>query len=92
MCLDSTVHRDRIEPVQKNYLIFALPGLPSYPSRLFLINLPFLANRRSMLVIVFINNLIQWDKDSDDLFSRLNFSVIAESSVISFHYYLPIVV
>jgi len=63
------VHIDRIESVQKNVLIFALRRLnwdtslilPSYSSRLLLINLPSLAKRRTMIGITFIRNLIQGD-------------------------------
>jgi len=55
-------HVDRIECVQNNFLLFALRCLnwdanlilPSYSSRLLLINLPCVANRRIMLGSVFI--------------------------------------
>jgi len=51
------VHIDRIESVQKKYLLFALRSLnwdqkvrlPSYQSRLLLLNLLTLVNRRTML-------------------------------------------
>lgn len=77
------VHSDRIESVQKNFLLFALRRLnwdanhilPPYSSRLLLINLPSLANRRTMLGTVFICKLIRGDVESPDLISRLNFSV-----------------
>jgi len=63
------MHIDRIKPVQKNFLIFALRGLnwdtslilPSYYSRLLLNNLPSLANRRTMLGITIIKHLIHGD-------------------------------
>ena len=82
-CPQFSTYKDRIESVQKNFLIFALRGLnwnsnlrlPSYTNRLLLLNLPSLANRRTMLGVVFINNLINGDIDSDDLVSRLHFSV-----------------
>jgi len=77
-------HSDRIEAVQKkNFLLFALRRLnldanrilPTYSSRLVLINLPSLANRRTMLGTVFICQYIRGDVESPDLISRLNFSV-----------------
>jgi len=57
MDLPSGIHVDRSESVQKNFLLFALRSLnwdaslilPSYSSRLLLINLPTLANRGTML-------------------------------------------
>jgi len=57
------MHIDRIESVQKNFLIFALRRLscdtsltlPSYSSRLLQSNyLPSLANRRTMLGVTFV--------------------------------------
>jgi len=50
-------------------------NLPSYSSRLHLINLHSLANRRTMLGAVLTYDLIRCDIYSPDLFSRLNFSV-----------------
>jgi len=66
------VHIDRIESVQKQFLIFALRGLnwdqnvrlPSYSSRFLLVNLPSLVNRRTMLGTIFMNNLIKGHIDS----------------------------
>jgi len=60
-------HIDRIESVQKQFLLFALRGLnwdqnvrlPFYPSRLQLINLPTLVNRKTMLGPIFMHNLIR---------------------------------
>jgi len=77
------VHIGRIESVQKQFLLFALRGLnwdlnvrlPFYSSRLLLINLPSLVNRKTMLGTIFINNLIRGDIDSVDLVSRLTFNV-----------------
>jgi len=77
------VHIARIEFVQKQFLLFALRGLncdqnvrlPSYSSRLLLINLPTLVSRRIMLGTIFMNNLIRGDIDSVDLVSRLSFNV-----------------
>jgi len=73
------VHSDRIESVQKKVLLFVLRRLnwdanrilPPYSSRLLLINLPSLANRRTMLGTVFICKLIRGDVESPDLLSRL---------------------
>jgi len=48
--------------------------LPAYSSRLLLINLPSLANRRTMLGTVFNCKLIRGDVESPDLIS-LNFSI-----------------
>jgi len=78
-----TVPSDRIESVQKKFVLFALRRLncdanrilPPYCSRLLLINLPSLANRRTMLGTVFICKLIRGDVESPDLIRRLNFSV-----------------
>jgi len=66
------IHVDRIESLQKNFLLFSLRRLswdanlilPSYSSRLLLINFPSLANRRTMLGAVFIYNLIRGELDS----------------------------
>jgi len=49
--------------------------LPSYSSRLLLINLPLLANRRTMLGITLIRNLIHVDVESPELLGRLHFNV-----------------
>jgi len=54
------IHVDRIESVQKNIVLFALRRLhwdaklilPTYSSRLLLINLPALANRRTMVKLI----------------------------------------
>jgi len=72
-----------IEPVQKNFLIFALRSLnwdtslilPSSSSRLLLINLQSLANRRTMLGIEFNRNLIHGYVESPELLGRLHFNM-----------------
>jgi len=77
------VHIDRIESVQKKFLLFALRSLnwdqnirlPSYQSRLLLLNLPTLANHRTMLGTIFMQNLIRGDIDSVELVSCLSFNV-----------------
>jgi len=76
------VHIDRIKSVEKNFLIFALRRLnwdtslilPSYSSRLLLINLPSLANCRTTLGITFIRNLIHGDVESPVLAFKFYFS------------------
>jgi len=77
------MHIDRIESVQKQFLLFALRGLngdqnfrlPPYSSRLQIINLPSLVNHRTMFGTIFMNNLIRGDIDSVHLVSRLTFNV-----------------
>lgn len=74
---------DRIESVQKQFLLFALRGLgwdtninlPRYESRLMLIDLPSLHNRRIMLSITFMVKLINGDIDSRFLLSQINFTI-----------------
>lgn len=90
------VHSHRIESVQKNFLLFALRGLswdanlrlPSYSSRLLLINLPTLANRRTMLGVVFLHKLVNGDVESPYLLGLLNFHVPRLTS----RTYIPLVV
>jgi len=79
------VHIDRKESVQKQFLLLALRDLkkqdvrlPSYSSRFLLINLPSLVNRRTMLVYIFMNNLIRGNIYSVDLVSRLTFNAPLE--------------
>lgn len=82
-CGQYLIHRDHIKSAQNNFLIFALRGLnwdvdlrlPPYTNTLRLLNLPSLANRRTVLGVVFMNNLIQGDIESVDLVSQLNFAV-----------------
>jgi len=47
----------------------------SYQSRLLLLNLPTLVNRRTMLGTIFMQNLIRGDVDSVELVNRLTFNV-----------------
>ncbi|XP_075157586.1 uncharacterized protein LOC142230848 [Haematobia irritans] len=61
-----TIHSDKIESVQKQFLLFCLrhrgwdpQSLPSYEFRLNLIKLPSLSSRRTMLNICYIMNIIQ---------------------------------
>ena len=74
---------DRIESVQKQFLIFCLRGLgwennfnlPSYVSRLKLISLPSLSSRRVMLSISFIFKLLTGDVRSQLLLNRVNICI-----------------
>lgn len=76
-------HVNRIESVQKQFLLFALRSLawnpninlPPYLQRLALINLPTLERRRIMLGVCFIVKLINGEINSPDLTSKLNFNV-----------------
>jgi len=61
------VHTDRIESVQKHFLIFALRRLNWDTSLILPSYLPSLANRGTMLGITFIRNLIHGDVESPQL-------------------------
>jgi len=77
------VHIDRIESEQQKFLLFALRSLnwyqnvrlPSYQSRLLLLNLITLVNRRTMIGTIFMQNLIRGDIDSVELVNRRTFNV-----------------
>jgi len=89
------VHRDRIESVDKNCLIFSLRALKwnssrvlaSYSSRLLLINVPSLSNRRTLLGTMFIRNLIHGEVEIPELLSRLHLNVPNRFT----RYYIPLV-
>ena len=74
---------DRIESVQKQFLLFTLRNLrwrreirlPPHSDRLNLIDLPILKNRRTMLGIVFINSLINGNVDASYLLGKLNLNI-----------------
>lgn len=76
-------HVNRIESVQKQFLLFALRNLawnpdinlPPYHHRLALINLPTLERRRTMLDICFMVKLINGEINSPYLISNLKFNV-----------------
>jgi len=78
-----TVHSDSIESVQKQFLLFALRGLPwdpsmnlpSYESRLKLISLPTLKSRRICANVCFLFKLINGLVDSSSLLGRIEFNV-----------------
>lgn len=77
------VYIDKIESIQKQFLLFCLrnlhwnPGvnLPAYTSRLALIKLPTLKSRRTMLNVSFIVNLINGDVYSEYLLNNVSFNV-----------------
>lgn len=85
---------DRIESVQKQFLIFALRGLgwnglfelPPYENRLKLIDLHTLERRRHMLCVVFMSKLINGDIDSIYLLNRIKFNVPLRNS----RHFIPI--
>ena len=77
------VHISKIESLQKQFLLFALRNLrweqdrklPSYNSRLKLIDLPSLVNRRIMLSVTFLQKLINGEINSPFLLNKLYFNV-----------------
>lgn len=85
---------DRIESVQKQFLIFALRGLgwnglfelPPYENRLMLIDLHTLERRRHMLCVVFMTKLINGDIDSIYLLNRIKINVPSRNS----RHFIPI--
>jgi len=87
-------HQDRIESVQKKFLLFALRGfnwvsgsnLPPYTSILLLINLSTLTNRRTMLGDMFMIKLVTGEIDFSYLLSQINFSVPSSTPVILYQY------
>ena len=77
------IHEERVESVQKQFLLFCLRGLnwnpalrlPSYNDRLALIKLPTLKSRRIMLKVSFMINLIQGEVCSEFLVNKILFNV-----------------
>ena len=74
------VHINRIESVQKQFLVFALRKLnwasyplPSYESRCMLINIETLKKRRETTMITFVNDMISQRVNSPNLLETLNF-------------------
>lgn len=73
---------DMLESVQKQFLLFALRGLPwnpnsnlpSYENRLKLIRLPTLRSRRIMLNVTFLHKLITGEINSEMLLRMINFN------------------
>ena len=73
----------KIESIQKQFLLFALRNfywdtsinLPSYSSRLKLINLPSLQSRRTVLSVTFLHKLIYGDVVSETLLAKISINV-----------------
>lgn len=92
-CPHNFCYIDRIESIQKQFLLFALRGLawdpqnlPPYKNRLMLIDLPTLERRRHMLNAMFIIKLIRGSVDSTFLLSQINFNVPRRTT----RYFYPI--
>jgi hypothetical protein len=75
------VHSDRIESVQKQFLLFALRGLgfegfvlPPYKSRLLLLNMTTLERRREVASATFIFDLLHDNVDCVALTERLKYN------------------
>ncbi|XP_075150875.1 uncharacterized protein LOC142224983 [Haematobia irritans] len=74
---------DRVESVQKRFLLFALRGLgwtdpldlPPYVNRLKLIDLPTLERRRLVFDVIFISRLLKGEINSQQLISKLDINV-----------------
>ena len=77
------IHINKIESVQKQFLLFSLRNLqwnpninlPPYESRLQLIDLPTLESRRKFTNIAFILNLLNGSINSEFLIHKLQFVV-----------------
>lgn len=77
-----TTHEQRLESVQKQFLLYALRKLgwtvfplPSYEARCMLINIQTLKRRREFAMVSFINNIVSHRIDSIELLSKLNFYI-----------------
>lgn len=75
----SITHEERIESVQKQFLLYALRKLgwtvfplPSYTARCMLINIQTLKERREFAMISFVNDIVSHRIDSIELLSSLN--------------------
>ena len=76
----TTIHEERIESVQKQFLLYALRSLnwtafplPSYEARCMLINIQTLKERRELAMLCSINDIISQRIQSAELLSQLNF-------------------
>lgn len=76
----SITHEERIESVQKQFLLFALRKLgwtrfplPSYKARCMLINIQTLKVRREFAMVSFVNDIVSHRIDSAELLAKLNF-------------------
>lgn len=75
-------HEERIESIQKQFLLYALRRLewtvyplPSYESRCMLINIQTLKERRDYFMASFVNDIVSQRIDSPSILSKLNFYV-----------------
>lgn len=73
-------HEERIESIQKQFLLYALRKLgwtvfplPSYKARCMLINIQTLKQRREYAMVAFVNDIVSQRIDSTKLLSKLNF-------------------
>lgn len=85
------IHSDRIESVQKQFLLFILRNtypnflnLPSYESRLQQIKLPTLKSRRKVLNVIFLIKIMNGDIGSEFLVNEISFN-IPQRSLRNFH-------
>jgi hypothetical protein len=74
-----TTHEERIESVQKQFLLYALRRLgwtsfrlPSYEARCMLINIQTLKERREYASVSFVNDIVSQRIDSPAILSKLN--------------------
>lgn len=82
------VHSNKVESVQKKFLLFCLRGLgwdpnirlPSYEHRLALIKLPTLKSRRQMLNVTFLLKMLNGCLNSEFLLNKININIPFRSS------------
>ena len=74
-------HEERIQSIQKQFLLYALRKLgwtefplTSYKARCMLIDIATLKERRDYAMILFVNDIISQRIDSTSLLSKFNFS------------------
>jgi hypothetical protein len=75
-------HDERIESVQKQFLLYALRKLgwntlplPPYKARCMLISIQTLKERREFAMVLFVNNIVSHRIDSMEILSKLNFYI-----------------
>ena len=78
----SIIHEERLESVQKQFLLFALRKLgwttfplPSYEARCKLINIQSLKERREFAMVSFVNDVVSQRIDSTTILAKLNFYI-----------------
>jgi hypothetical protein len=76
----SATHEERLESVQKQFLLYALRKLswtsfplPSYEARCMLIDIQTLKERRKYAMVSFVNDIVSHRIDSTTILSKLNF-------------------